>query len=104
MAIKNMIVGTTATDIRTAGVGETSAVLCIIFCNEDVVARTITVASIPAGGTSRTLLSVYSIPAGDTFIWTTTEKLILAAGDQITALASAKTTNEVIATVSYYNL
>lgn len=81
-----------------------TTVLCVIFCNADTVARVVNIFTTPSAGASKKVLSDYSIPAGDTFIWSTSEKFVLATGDKVTYTASAKTTNEVVATISYYAL
>jgi hypothetical protein len=88
--IANIQLGVTETTICQAGALETRAVLSMLFCNTDSVTRTITIYAYPSTGSANaisTILSQYSIPGGDTFVWTANEKFILAPNDKISGIA-----------------
>lgn len=93
MAILNTMIGKTETSLYTVGVGETSAMLSMIFCNNSSSAVIIHVYAYPSGGSASNttkIISTYSIPAYDSLIWTANEKLILEAGSVISAVASTE--------------
>lgn len=84
--IANMQLWTTETIIKTSGVWAKEAVLSMIFCNNDTATRTITIYTYATWGTawdSTTIIKSYSIPAGDSFIWSANEKFILENWDKI---------------------
>lgn len=88
MAIDNAILLATDTTVFTAG--NTSAVTVIYFMNDDGSPRDIDINIVPSGDAVATQNQVYktvTINAGDTFILDT-EKIILDAGDFISAKAS----------------
>jgi hypothetical protein len=105
MLITPVQLGTSATDITVSGASENRAVLSILFCNLDTVARVITLYAIPSGGSAsatNTILSAYTIPAGDTFIWTADEKFILGPSEKLAGLCDVAAKVSVGGT--YYNL
>lgn len=82
----NIQLSTTETTIKQAGVWEKIAVLTMLFCNTDTATRTITVYAYPStwsANATSTIMSSFSIPAGDTFTWSTNEKFILENQDKI---------------------
>jgi hypothetical protein len=98
MAITNASLTTGEIDIYTSVAD--IAVTVIYLCNYSVGAVTVDVHIRPGGetlGTDNEIYSAIAIPAGDTFV-ASTEKLVLATGDIITAVCSANTS--VTATVS----
>ena len=101
MTIKNVLLGTSSTEIIKASTGET-AVLSIVFCNTDTATRTITMYALPNGGSdgdTTTILKDFAIPAKDTFIWSGDEKLILETSAKINGICDVA--NKVSATTSY---
>ncbi len=105
MAIFSAQLTAAETTICLAGASETRAVLSIIFCNTDTSDRTITVYAYASGGSAAdntTIIKSFTIPAGDTFIWSANEKFILNTGDKISGLADV--TLKVTTTTNYYLL
>ena len=90
MALYNVQLGTSETNLITNGGSTNIAVLSMTFCNTDSTARTITVYAYPSGGSANatsTIISALSINPGDTYVWTTDEKFILAPNDKISAIS-----------------
>jgi len=88
MAINNIFLGTTNTDIIVSAANE--AITVIYFCNTSGSAVTIQVYAVPNGDSPTTQNKIYqdvSIPAGDTYI-VDKERLVLEAGDRIVATCS----------------
>ena len=88
--IANVQLGTSETTICLAGASETRALLVMLFCNTDTSTRSITVYAYPTGssaGASTTIIYQYSIPAGDTFQWTSNEKFLLGPSDKVSGIA-----------------
>jgi hypothetical protein len=78
-----------------------SAVTTMYLCNYSVSDRTVTIYLVPSAGTAGNSNIIYKevpIAAGDTYI-IDTERLVLANGDSVQALASS--TSSVTMTVSY---
>lgn len=88
MTIINGEVATSNASIITAGAGETWGVIDITFCNTTGSTVTLSLKSLPSGGSAKFLVKDFSILAADTFIWSSTEKFLLGAGDAIQASAS----------------
>jgi len=100
MTIRNVQLGLTETEILVAS-GET-AVLAILFCNNDTVTRTITIYCYPSGGSASeatTIITSMSIACKDTWIFSGNEKLLLDTGSKITAICDLA--SKVTATPSY---
>ncbi len=105
MLITPVQLGTSATDITVSGAAENRAVLNLLFCNDDTTARTITLYTIPSGGSASAttqILKAYTIPAGDTYIWTADEKFILGPSEKIAGLCDVA--SKVSVNGSYYSL
>lgn len=102
-----MILNTTISDVNTvliSAVNET-AVLSMFICNTDVVDHVIDIYCYPNGSVandSNILLKNYVISAGDTFVWTSNEKIILQPLAKISAKADLA--GKVVATVNYKEL
>lgn len=78
-----------------------SAITTMYLCNYSGTDRTVTIYLVPSAGTAGNTNIIYkdvTIVAGDTYI-IDTERLVLANGDMVQALASA--TSSVTMTVSY---
>lgn len=78
-----------------------NAVTTMYLCNYSVTDRTVSIYLVPSAGSAGDSNIIYkdvSIAAGDTYI-IDTERLVLANGDMVQALASA--TSSVTMTVSY---
>jgi len=100
MAIKNVSIGLSETIILTA-TAET-AFLTIVFCNTGVSSRLVQLYMYPTGGSAGNgslVLKDIGIPAGDTFVWSGTDKILLDVGGVISAIADSA--SDVTATVSY---
>lgn len=105
MAVKNVVLGTSETEIIKAGTTLKMAVLSIIFCNTSSASVTITVYCYPSTGSASdgtTIVKQLSIAPLDTYVWTSNEKFVLAPNDKISALASA--TSSVTATANYMEM
>ena len=105
MSIKSTLLGTTETTVIQAG-SSTTAVLSIVFCNTDSVTRSITVHACPSGvtaGIANVIISALPIAAGDSYIWTASEKFILDPSDSISGFVDAVAGNGygVVATPCY---
>lgn len=99
MALANTAVGATNTDIYTSS-GET-CVVTMYFCNYTGTARTISIYAVASGGSAddtTVIVKDLSIVAYDTYTLST-DRLVLANGDKITAIADAG--SAITATVSY---
>ena len=105
MAINNTSL-TTAEQTLISGSTAGSAILGIWFSNHSALTATITIymypSSISSGGTNCVTISTLSIPPSDTYFFNSADKVLLASGDKLTALASAN--SSITATVSYYNM
>jgi hypothetical protein len=102
MAISNVLLGSSETTIKAAGVAEEIAVLSITFVNNDTTARNLTVYAYPSSGSASTTTKIIDslpIAASDTFVWTTNERFILNNGDKISGLADVA--NKINATANY---
>jgi len=100
MAISNIQLGVTETSLLTATLE--SAIISILFCNTSTTDKTVTIYAYPSGGSAgdgSTILKDLTIPAGDTFIWSGQEKIILDVGDVVSGLADVATS--VTATINY---
>jgi len=95
MTIVNATIDSSETIIHTVGGGETHAVLNIIFCNFDTAGsgtENLTVYIKPGGESisdQNTIMKRQEIKAGNTFIWSADEKLILDATDVVSAIGSS---------------
>ena len=88
MAISQATVGTSATTIFTS-VGNT-ATTAMFFMNDNGSTRQLTVFIVKSGGTAgatNTITKAIDVTGGNTYV-INTEKLVLANGDTIQALAS----------------
>ena len=88
MAINNTLVGTSATAVFTASGNQ--ATTAIFFMNENGGTRTLDVHLVPSGGSAgvtNKILKAISVTAGNTYV-INTEKIVLANGDSIQAIAS----------------
>lgn len=105
MAISNSTITTTGDNIFVCpGTPVTDpqeyAVTCMFFCNVSASSSSLNVYVIPNGGSvtaTSKIVNSLTIPAGETFSFDT-EKLILASGDRVHAVASANST--LVSTVS----
>ena len=101
MAISNTLLQTTETTLLSAS--SETAVLCLVFCNNDTSSRTITVYAYPSTGSgmvnTSTIVNSYTIPTLDTFIWDGNEKFILDTGGKVTATSDVA--NKVSVATSY---
>lgn len=100
MAISNTTLTTASQDIFVCPASQEHAVTCVIFCNTSGSDITINVNAVPSGGTVGTgnqIIKDLLVPSSETFSFDT-EKLVLSAGDKISATASAN--SSVTATVS----
>ena len=100
--ISNVLLGTSETDICVSGASETRALLSMTFCNTSSSTVTITIYVYPSGGSASnttTVLKEVSLPAKDTFVWSSNEKLILDANNKVTGIAS---TDSVVSAMSNY--
>jgi hypothetical protein len=98
MAISNVIVQSTATDVFTS-VGE-NAVTVMFFCNTSASLANVDIHLVPsteAIGTGTYVIKNLSLPAEETYVFDA-EKLILSNGDKI--IATANVDNSVVATIS----
>ena len=99
MALANTAVAASNTDIYTSS-GET-CVVTMYFCNYSGVTRTLTLYAVPSGGSADNtsiIVKDVDIIAADTYTLST-DRLILANGEKITAIADAG--SAITATVSY---
>jgi hypothetical protein len=99
MALANTAVAASNTDIYTSS-GET-CVVTMYFCNYSGVTRTLTLYAVPSGESADNtsiIVKDVEIIAADTYTLST-DRLILANGDKITAIADAG--SAITATVSY---
>jgi hypothetical protein len=99
MALSQLTLTGSATSVFTSS--GNNAVTTIYLCNFSASDRTVSIYLVPNTGTAGTGNIIYqnvTIAAGDTYI-IDTERLVLANGDSIQALASA--TTSVTMTVSY---
>ena len=99
MALANVAVGNTDTDIYTSS-GET-CVVTMYFCNYSGATVTLSIHAVENGGSvadGSLIAKDITITAADTYVLST-DRLILANGDKISAIASAG--SSVTATVSY---
>ena len=102
MAISNTVLSTTGNVIYTST--GNSVVSVMYFCNTSATAKDIDVYLIPNGGTAGATTQIYKsvqIAGNDTFV-VDMEKLVLANGDTIEAVASLD--NAVTTTVSYVGI
>tara|TARA_Y100000385_G_C12502438_1_gene387735 strand:+ start:31 stop:339 length:309 start_codon:yes stop_codon:yes gene_type:complete len=98
MAISQVLVGTSATTIFTSS--GNNATTAMFFMNDNGSARDLTVFIVKSGasaGTANTITKAIEVTGGNTYV-INTEKIVLANGDSIQALASA--TNSIYATIS----
>lgn len=105
MAIRNTLMSNTETNLYTAGATDTVAILGIYFCNLDTISHTITLYAYPNGSSASnttTIIKQLNIPAGDSYQWTTNDKLVLAPLDKLSGLADAA--SQVSAMVNYFIL
>ena len=104
MSIANTSLTTSESGAIVTGAANGTAIVSISFCNTDASARTVTVYAKAAVGTSagvlNTLLSAFSINAGETYVWN--DKILLGVNNVLTAKAS--TDNVVGMTTSYLDL
>ena len=87
MSISNVQLGITSTSIVTASAA--TAILAIIFCNTDTVARVISIYAYPSGGSASDttcILKNLSIAAYDTFIFSGNEKILLDTGGVVAGI------------------
>lgn len=99
MALSQATLTASATTIFTSS--GNSAVTTMYLCNYSVTDRTVTIYLVPSGGVAGNGNIIYKevpIAAGDTYI-IDTERLVLANGDMVQALASA--TTSITMTISY---
>lgn len=99
MALANVAVGNTDTDVYTSS-GET-CVVTMYFCNYSGSTVTLSIHAVENGGSvadGSLIAKDITITAADTYVLST-DRLILANGDKISAIASAG--SSVTATVSY---
>lgn len=99
MALSQLTLTTSASAIYTSG--GNSAVTTMYLCNYSGTDRTVTIYLVPPAGTAGNSNIIYkdvTIVAGDTYI-IDTERLVLANGESVQALASANTS--VTMTVSF---
>lgn len=106
MALINTLLKNTETVLCVAGASEKRAILSIIFCNVSTSIATVTLHAYPNSGAASnasTLIKNLEIPAEESYIWTGDEKIILDAGDTVSAIC---TTGEdlVAVTVNYYSM
>lgn len=95
MAINNVGVGTTDTTLFTCPGTLTTddreyAITCVTFCNNSAQLINLTVHYVPQSATrsnTNMVIDRLPIPAGETFSFDT-EKVVLATGDRIVAIAS----------------
>ena len=90
MSILNIQLGITSTPIITA-TAET-AILAVIFCNTDTVARVISFYAYPSGGSASDttcIIKSLSIAALDTYIFAGNEKIILDTGGVVAGICDA---------------
>jgi hypothetical protein len=99
MALSQSTLTGSATAIHTST--DNTAITTIYLCNYSGSDRTVTIYLVPSAGTAGNNNIIYKeipIAAGDTYI-IDTERLVLANGDSVQALASA--ISSVTMTVSY---
>lgn len=99
MALSQSTLTASASAVYTSS--GSSAVTTMYLCNFSGSDRTVTIYLVPSAGSASNSNIIYkevSIAAGDTYI-IDTERLVLANGDSVQALASA--TSSVTMTVSY---
>ena len=105
MAIANVALGSSESGAGlVVGAANGTAVVSMVLCNTDTVARTITVyakATYATGaGVLNTILSALSLDAGETYVFN--DKIMLAQNNVITAKASSASV--VGMTISYLDL
>jgi len=99
MALANVAVGNTDTDIYTSS-GET-CVVTMYFCNYSASTVTLSIHAVENGGSvadGSLIAKDITITAADTYVLSS-DRMVLANGDKISAIASAG--SSVTATVSY---
>lgn len=85
--ISNAVIGTTTTDLITVPSGKTYSSVVLLFCNTESTDEVVTIYAIPTGGTASGLTTIVKsmvIPAQNT--WEFTSKLLLSAGDKVSAV------------------
>lgn len=100
--LKNRLIKVGETELITSAVLEHNAVLTFHFTNSDTVDRKINLYAKAQGvamGQSALILKDFTIPAGDTFQWSSEGKFILGPEESITATCDA--TDKVNCVVNY---
>lgn len=98
MAITQALVGTSATTVFTSV--NNMATTALFFMNDNASGRNLTIHVVKSGETaaaSNVIVKAITVNGGDTYV-VNTEKLVLANGDTIQAVASAS--SSIYATVS----
>ncbi len=98
MAITQALVGTSATTVFTSV--NNMATTALFFMNDNASGRNLTIHVVKSGASaaaSNVIVKAITVNGGDTYV-VNTEKLVLANGDTIQAVASAS--NSIYATVS----
>jgi hypothetical protein len=102
MSIANTQLTTSTAAIYTSS--GNSVVSVMYFCNTDSTARSFSLYAVPSAGTAGTTNQIYKnvlLQPSDTYV-VDMEKLVLANGDTIQAVASAN--SAIAATVSYVSI
>ena len=100
MAITNTAILASNTPIYTSS--GNNAITTVIVCNTGVVDRTLTLYAVPSGGTASSttmIVNGLTVPAGDTVSFDQ-EKMVLANGDSLVAIASSTGLSSTVSTLA----
>lgn len=102
MAIATSQLTVAQLDAVTVPAGKQYAILNILVCNNSGSAATFDLHFIPSGDSLNInvnrVINAVTVDAGDTFVWGTDNRIMLAEGDKVTFTASS---NALSATVSW---
>jgi hypothetical protein len=90
--------GTGSGDLLAPAANHGQIVKTVTACNAGAVAAALTLTVTQSGGSAKTIISAYTIAAGDTVNLTELVGLALGPGDKLSGLASAATSINLIIT------